>query len=74
MKFSGVITIERTDVHVKGQVNSQKFKEVKTHFAPIGTLPDYNSNSNSQDNEIMYKTWSGIEEVPYCFSRSSVKF
>ena len=22
----------------------------------------------------MYKAWSGIEEVPYCFSRSSVKF
>ena len=23
---------------------------------------------------MMYKAWSGIEEVPYCFSRSSVKF
>ena len=24
--------------------------------------------------EMMHKTWSSIEEVPYCFSRSSVKF
>ena len=24
--------------------------------------------------EMMHKSWSGIEEVPYCFSRSSVKF
>ena len=24
--------------------------------------------------EMMNKAWSGIEEVPYCFSRSSVKF
>ena len=23
---------------------------------------------------MMHKAWSGIEEVPYCFSRSSVKF
>ena len=23
---------------------------------------------------MMYKAWSSIEEVPYCFSRSSVKF
>ena len=24
--------------------------------------------------EMMHKAWSSIEEVPYCFSRSSVKF
>ena len=24
--------------------------------------------------EMLHKAWSGIEEVPYCFSRSSVKF
>ena len=23
---------------------------------------------------MMHKAWSGIEEVPYCFSRSSIKF
>ena len=23
---------------------------------------------------MMHKAWSGIEEVPYCFSRSSAKF
>ena len=25
-------------------------------------------------SEMMHKAWSSIEEVPYCFSRSSVKF
>ena len=25
-------------------------------------------------HEMMHKAWSSIEEVPYCFSRSSVKF
>ena len=35
---------------------------------------DYNSGSNSQRNETMLKFWSSIQEVPYCFSRSSVKF
>ena len=24
--------------------------------------------------EMMHKAWSSIEEVPYCFSRSSIKF
>ena len=24
--------------------------------------------------EMMHKTWRGIEEVPYCFSRSSINF
>ena len=24
--------------------------------------------------EMMHKAWSNIEEVPYCFSRASVKF
>ena len=26
------------------------------------------------DNEMIHKAWSSIEEVPYCFSRSSIKF
>ena len=24
--------------------------------------------------EMMHKAWSSIEEVPYCFARSSIKF
>ena len=28
----------------------------------------------TSDDEIMHKAWSIIEEVPYCFSRSAVKF
>ena len=28
----------------------------------------------SYSDKMMHKAWCGIEEVPYCFSRSSVKF
>ena len=43
-------------------------------------FPDCNSSLNSpmfeftNGYEMMHKAWSSIEEVPYCFSRSSVKF
>ena len=29
---------------------------------------------HSDGCEIMHKAWSNIEEVPYCFPRSSIKF
>ena len=32
------------------------------------------SQANLTVYEMMHKAWSSIEEVPYCFSRSSVKF
>ena len=44
MKFSGVITMVRSDVHAKGQGHTR------------------------------HTAGSSIEEVPYCFSRSCVKF
>ena len=31
-------------------------------------------NSLTYDDEMMHKAWCSLEEVPYCFSRSSVKF
>ena len=49
-----------------------KETEVKTNFAPIWTFLDCNSSLNSQ----MATKWctklhgNGIEELPYCFSRS----
>ena len=118
MKFSGVITNDRSDVHAKGQGQRSKVKviEVKTqlsHFLTVTPVwihiwrwndvgkercpivfqghpsnfkvtrleknqrfwpkfPDPNSNLNGY--EMMHKAWSSIEEVPYCFLRSSVKF
>ena len=36
------------------------------HFTMIHT--------NSRHNEMMQKAWSSIGEMPYCFSRSSIKF
>ena len=127
LKFSGVITIDRRDVHAKGQGQRSKVKvtEVKTQLQPF---PDCNSSLNShmvmkwctkldvieercpivfQGHLSNFKvtqlkklliltqirlfrtvtpvwiqwwlwndaqTWSTIEEVPYCFSMSPIKF
>ena len=69
MKFSGVITIVRSDVHAKGQGQRSKVKvtEVNTQLSRFRFEFTYG-------NEIMHTAGSSIEEVPCCFSRSSVKF
>ena len=74
MKFSGFITIDRIDdVHSKGQGQRSKVKitEVKTPHDSFGTVLKFEFTNYY---EMMYKAWSSIGEVPYCFSRSSVKF
>ena len=44
-------------------------------FDPNWAFPDCNSSLNSpMGTKMLHKAWSSIEEVPYCFSRSSVKF
>ena len=43
-------------------------------FDPNWAFPDSNSFEYTDGYEMMHKAWSSIEEVPYCFSRSSVKF
>ena len=44
-------------------------------FDPNWAFPDCSSNLNSpMDFEMMHKAWCNIEEVPYCFPRSSIKF
>ena len=50
MTFSGVITIDKGDVHSKGQYQRSKVKvtEIKTNFAPIWVFSDPNSSLNSQ--------------------------
>ena len=44
-------------------------------FDPNWVFPDCNWNLKSPNGyEMMHKAWSSIEEVPYCFARSFVKF
>ena len=73
MKFLGVITSERSDVHAKGQGQRSKVKvtEVNTHFSRFRTVtPVWIDIWWWNDAQ----SWCCLEEVPYCFSRSSVKF
>ena len=127
MKFSGVITSDRSDVHAKGQGQRSKVKvtEVTTQlnlfrtvtpvwihiwwwvdayslmmlrrgallfFKVIRQISRSHGSKNRQiwprlgvsglklqfeftnGYEMMHKAGSSIEEVPYCFSRSSVHF
>ena len=48
MKFSGIVSIGKSDVHTQGQGHSSNFKVtgVKTNFAHVNAFPDDNSNSN----------------------------
>ena len=45
-----IITIDKCDVHAKGQGKRSKVKvtEVKTNYALIWSFPDHNSSLNSQ--------------------------
>ena len=127
MKFSGVITNDKSDVHAKGQGQRSKFKvtEVNTQLNRFRTVTpvwihiwwwndayslmtlrrgalwflkvirQISRSHGSKKRRIwprlgvsglwlqfeftngydmMHKAWSSIEEVPYCFWRSSVKF
>ena len=46
MKLSGVITIDRSDIHAKceGELSKVKVTDIKTNFAPISVFPDCNSS------------------------------
>ena len=41
---------------------------------PFTPFPYRNSSLNSYGDEMMHKAWCCLEELPFCFSRSSVKF
>ena len=44
-------------------------------FDPDWSFPDcYSHFEFTNDSEMMHTAWSSIEDVPYCFLRSSVKF
>ena len=73
MKFSGVITNDQSKVHAKGQGQRSKVKvtEVTTQLNRFRTVTPVWIDIWWND---AYITWCCLEEVPYCFSRSSVKF
>ena len=64
MKFSGVIISDKSDVHAKGQGQRSKVKVTE-----VTTQLEF-----KYDDEMMHMAWCCLEEVPYCFWRSSVKF
>ena len=73
MNFSGVITNDKSDVHAKGQGQRSKVKvtEVKTQLnhSRIVTLVWIHLWWWNDAYSLMM-----LRGVPYCFSRSSVKF
>ena len=73
MKFSGVITRDQGKVHAKGQGQRSKVKvtEVRTQLNRFRTVTPVWIHI---DNEMIHIASCCLEEVPYCFWRSSVKF
>ena len=60
------------------QGNPSNFKVTRDNLSPISTRIERFWSVNlvwfTNGFEIMRKAWGSIEEVPYCFSRSSIKF
>ena len=72
MKFSWFMTNDRSDVHAKDQDQRSKVKvtEIKTQFSCFRTVTPVWIYIWWWNNAHRYC----LEEVPYCFSRSSIKF
>ena len=73
MKFPGIITNDQCKAHAKdqGQRSKVKVTETKTPLNRFRTVaPVWIHIWWSNDD----KAWCCLEEVPSCFSRSSVKF
>ena len=74
MKFSGVITNDLSDVHAKGKGQRSKVTVtvVTTQLNSFRTVtPVFKF---TYDDEMIHIAWCCLREVPYCFSRSSIKF
>ena len=56
-------------VKVRGQ--RSRSQRSKPNLTVSGPLLQFEF---TYDDKMMHKTWSSIEEVPYCFSRLSIKF
>ena len=71
MKFFGVITNDQSKVHAKGQGQRSRSQRSQPNLTVSGLLLQFEF---TYDDEMMHIAWCCLEEVPYCFSRSSVKF
>ena len=56
-------------VKVKGQ--RSRWERSKPNLAVSGLQLQFESTNG---DGMEHKSWSSIEEVPYCFSRSTIKF
>ena len=66
MKFSGDITINRSDVHATHQDQRSKVNvtEHKTNFTPVFPELNFYKFEFTGTYEMMYEAWSDIEDVP----------
>ena len=71
LKFSGVITIDRRDIHAKGKGQRSRSQRSRPNLAIPGLWLQFEF---TYGDEMMHKAWCYLGEVTYCFSRSSVKF
>ena len=71
LKFSGVITIYKRDVHAKGQGQRSRSQRSWPHLAVSGPKLQFEL---TYGDGMMHKAWYCYGEVPYCVSRSSVTF
>ena len=74
IKFSGVITTDQGNVHAKGQGQRSKVEvtEVTTQLSRFRTVTPVWIHIWWWND--IYIAWCCLGEVPYCFSRSSLKF
>ena len=71
LKFSGVITIDKRDIHAKGKGQRSRSQRSRPNVAISGLWLQFEF---TYGDEMMHKAWCYLGEVTYCFSRSSVKF
>ena len=65
------MTKVRSMQNVKVRDKMSRSQRSKPNSTVSGPLLQFES---TYDNEMMHKAWRSIEEVPYCLSRSSIKF
>ena len=73
LKLSGVITIDRRDVHAKGQGQRSSSRSQRS-WPHLAISRPWLQFEFTYGDKMTHKAWCCLEEVPYCFSRSSVKF
>ena len=73
MNLSGVITNDKSKLHAKGRGQRSKVNvtEVRTLLYRFRTVTQFEL---TYGDEMRHTAWCCLEEVPYCFSRSTVKF